>query len=183
MGAEWAGVTRWLQIGSYTGSLGVGSTCPKFGKCISRNQEYGWYAENQSLLGYSIYDYGRALQGTTTTSRVVYNSASGCWETYLTYSGSLVLQDCTGEPATGSMWALLEVYINSGYQAHIPTYVFGTSNPNTNQAMRLHGANGWEPWDTSLTAQTTDSFDERTSTPTYVVSNYADYYYFLAYGP
>ena len=157
--------------------------CPAFGKCIQRDRTYGWYAENLSLLGYSVYDYGQAFTNAVTTARVVYNASSGCWEAYLTYTGQLKSQVLHGEPPTGSMWALLEVLIQSGVSAHVPNYNFGATNPNSNQAMRLFGANGFEPWDDTLLAQTTDEFDERTSVPSYILSDYSRHYFFLAHGP
>ena len=39
-----------------------------------------------------------------------------------------------------------------------PEVEFGASSPNTNNAMRLLGAKGYEPWDTSLLAGGTEKF-------------------------
>jgi hypothetical protein len=183
LGAQFNQVTRWLLVGSYTGTIGL-FPCPRFNYCIQRNStSYGFFVEQSNSLGYFVYDLGTAPLSGVVVSRVVYNAASGCWEAYLTYTGGLNMQDCSGEPASTSMWAMLEASSSSGTLIPAAQYNFGASNPNTTPAMRLHGANGWEPWDETLTAQTTDSFDERYSTPTYIVSNFNRYYYFMADGP
>ncbi len=180
MGAQFNSDTTWLQTGWFTGTIAENWTNCTFLSCVRRNASYGRYVENMTSSGYSVLDYGTVALGSSTTSRVVYNSSSGCWEVWLTYSGGWVQEDCS-EPTTGEMVVTTEVASNSGGFVTLSPASFGTSDPNTNQALRLHGANGWEPWDTTLTARYTERFDERYSTPKYVVSNIKAYYYTEAY--
>jgi hypothetical protein len=182
LGALWSFPVYSMQTGWYTGTVSNEAVgyCHT-GTCVQRNGNYGRFVENTEPGGfYSVWDYGSAGLGSVVTSRVVYNGQDGCWEAYITYSGLLKGQDCS-EPATGVMMATAEMKAGSGTAPYLPLAYFGTSNPNTDQAMRLHGANGWEPWDTSLVAQYTERFDEHGYTPKYVYHALYSYYWFDAY--
>jgi len=180
IGAQFNSDLTWFQTGWFTGTIAADTANCTFLSCVRRNGSYGRYVENISPSGISILDYGTVALGSSTTSRVVYNGSSGCWEVWLTYSGGYVQLDCN-EPTSGEMVATSEMLSNSGGFVTLPTAKFGTSNPNTNQALRLLGANGFEPWDTVLLAWYTERFDERFSTPKYVVSHFNAWYYFKAY--
>jgi hypothetical protein len=173
----------WQQTGWYTGTITdePPGTCD-VGSCVARIGNYGRFIEMwRNRVGYSVYDYGAASTGSSTTSRVVYNSSSGCWEVYLTYGGGVSAYDCTGEPTTGAMYATTEMASVSGSVVPLAIAYFGTSDPNTNQALRLHGAAGWGPWNTTLTAYYTERFDERDYTPEYTESSIKDFWYIEAY--
>ncbi len=184
LGAEWNSLSYWLQTGWYTGTVSnepVGSC--HVGTCVSRLNTFGRYVENMtSQQTYSVYDFGTADPSSAVTSRVVYNGVTGCWEAYITYSGGIKGEDCVEPNTVGIMVATTEMEDQSGVAPTLALSYFGTSNPNTNQALRLHGANGWEPWDTSLTAQYTERFDEHSYTPPYYYHGLNSYYWFYAYG-
>lgn len=148
----------WLQPGWYTGCLaGVGSctgTCQLPG-CTWRGyaDNYGWYVENVSPQGYWVWDFGDATFGSGRTVYMIYNSNDGCWEVQFSYGGSISRADCwEGIYHSGAMWAASEMDSNSGVVAGLPASYFGYSNPNTNEALRLHGGAGWVPWTSSLSS-------------------------------
>lgn len=65
----------------------------------------------------------------------------------------------------------------------MPGTEFGADDPDTNSAVRLLGANGYEPWDKTLTAGSTFVQDEREGIPpTYIISASKTYYHARAYG-
>ena len=165
--------TYWLQLGWYTGIISNGPVPPLcfYPNCVYRNSTYGYYIENQSPSGYLVEDFGPAALGSARTSDMIYNASSGCWEAYLSYGGSVSFQDCKeGAFHSGAMWATSEMLSQSGVAAGLPTSYFGTTNPNTNAALRLHGGNGWVSWNGSLSSYGTETFDERNTAPKYTTS-------------
>lgn len=161
----------WLQLGWYTGQIGtvVNGNCD-YAVCTERFITYGYYIEDMTPQGYTVFDKGYAPNGSARTSDMIYNKNTGCWEAYLSYGGLASETDCTESYHTGAMWATTEVEISSGVVATMPTAVFGTSNPNTNAALRLHGANGWVSWNGSLSSYYTATFDEHSYTPAYTLA-------------
>jgi len=166
--------TRWVQLGWYTGlatetEYWYNCTYPL---CTWRCcQTMGYYVETVDSQGYTINDYGQALVNTARTSAMIYNASSGCWEAYLTYDGKMSTQDCfEGIYHSGAMFAASEMYDASGTAPGLPTSYFGSSSPNTNAALRLHGGNGWVSWNGSLSSYYTETFDEHSYIPGYTIS-------------
>ena len=192
IGAQLNSDQQWLQIGWYTGCItdlltgGCTGTCQP-PNCTWRGISYGWYIENQKpggSSGYTITDEGPASLGAARTSDIIYNKKTGCWEAYLDYGGSLTYTDCAeGSNISGAMVATTEMDDNSGTAPGLPTAYFGTSNANTNQALRLHGANGWVSWTKVLSAHYTETYDEHSYTPGYTYTQLSSgcCWYFEAY--
>lgn len=179
IGAQFNSDTTWLQTGWYTGTIAADTNNCTFGSCVRVDGVYGRYVENQSSSGYIVFPYGNIATGSSTTSHIIYNASTGCWEAWLTYSGGSVLTDCN-EPTSGEMVATTEMASNSGGFVTLPLAHFGTSNPNTNQALRLHGIAGWVPWNTTLTKNYTERIDEHGYTPKYVLTVLNPYYWIEA---
>ena len=96
----------------------------------------------------------------------------------------LTYTDCAeGSNISGAMVATTEMDDNSGTAPGLPTAYFGTSNANTNQALRLHGANGWVSWTKVLSAHYTETYDEHSYTPGYTYTQLSSgcCWYFEAY--
>jgi hypothetical protein len=172
----------WVQTGWFTGTItnqGVPPSSCDPPVCVQRSGSYGRFVENQGPTGYQIEDFGTVALNSVVTSRVVYNASTGCWEAYLTYSGSLAMEDCFDATSSGAMLATTEMDSVSGVTVPLPPALFGTSNSNTNQALRLHGGSGWVPWNQS---STTERFDERYTTPKYRISGISSCcWYFESY--
>jgi hypothetical protein len=66
----------------------------------------------------------------------------------------------SGSPEVGS-----EVYTNNGGSVGMPVTVYGYSDPTTNNGLRIKGAAGWVPWNTSLSTGQTGYYDERYGQP------------------
>jgi hypothetical protein len=165
---------NWIQIGWYTGGI---AGCP-----IVPNGQYGLYLE-WKIPGDSSHciRLSPLAYGSNVTYRIQH-MGNGCWQGYYNYNTAAGGQVC-GLPRTMSAQAVNELANGSGNSTTMPRSVFGSASPNTNQALRLMGANGYEPWDTSLLAGGTAVGDERTgSAPHYYVSAYNLYYRTLTYG-
>lgn len=180
IGVQFSNYQTWLQTGWYTGTLSAAPPPPcDIGLCVQRSGSYGRYIENQNTVGYNVYDYGTAAPASTATSLIAYDASSGCWEVYITYGGPLKWQDCS-EVGSGAMVATTEMEDLSGVAPPLPMAHFGYSNPNTNQALRLHGGAGWVPWNATLSSWYTQRYDEHSFTPKYVLTTLNANYYFEA---
>ena len=181
--AQLANDNFWVQPGWYTGEI-CGSNCGncQYPSCTWRGISYGWYIENKSPAGYKVQDFGYAAFNSTRTVYMKYNANDGCWEVQLDYGGPINWYDCSEYPyISGAMFAANEIDVNSGVTGGLPTSYFGTSNPNTNQALRLHGGNGWVPWTANLSSYYTDRFDEYNTTPKYTNLTLDSFWYFENY--
>jgi len=185
-----SGPDSFLQIGWMTGTIAQNPENCLAPTCLRVPEgSYRWYAENRIGTGgpgeFFIYSYGTPPLGGVTTSRVVWNPNSSCWETYLTYVywPNYKLRDCFGEPGSGAMVASAETFSAFGPNSivRLPVSTFGVATPSTNQTLRLQGAPGWENWDGSLVAWGTQSVDERFTDPTYFKTDLHSHYHFQAY--
>ena len=171
LGAYFNFPAPFLQTGWFTGTLGTYTNCVA-PTCVRRNGSYGRYVENQTSTGYTVVDYGTVALGSSTTSRVSLDPSTGCWRVWLSFSGGWVQDDCS-EPGYGAMLATAEVFSYYGDFVSLPTAYFGVTDPTSTGALQLfNGANTFESWDQTLTAQYTERFDERYQTPKYQVSHF-----------
>jgi hypothetical protein len=186
LGAVFYGsTTSWLQIGWYTGIIGDGVTpgC-QVGHCVQRSGNFGIYVESKSPSGaYAVYDLGALSPGQNVTYRVEYrpDAGAGCWEAFYNYSVS-GMYSC-GQPTSGNMQAVHELYNGSG-SAHMGTSWFGTSAAGTNQTLRLKSGSGsYQDWDQTLTTRGTRTSDERGNAAghNYVGSASKLWWYFTTY--
>jgi hypothetical protein len=182
LGAQFTSYTATLQTGWFTGTLGTYLNCVA-PTCVRRNGTYGRYVENLAPTGYSVLDYGTVALGSSTTSRVTLDPSTGCWRVWLSFLGGWVQEDCS-EPGYGAMVATTEMYSLSGNFVSLPTAYFGVNDPSSTGALQLvNGSNTFESWDQTLTAHSTERFDERYSTPKYQVSHFPSnlWWHFEAY--
>ena len=176
--------TSWLQIGWYTGVISDGTPGCPVGHCVQRSGSYGIYVESMSPTGaYAVYDKGALSLGQKVTYRVEYrpSAGAGCWEAYYNYNVS-AMYSC-GQPGSGSMQAVHELYDGSG-NAHMGTSWFGTAATGTNQTLRLkNGSGSYEDWDQSLTAHGTRTVDDRNESAghRYVISSAKLWWNFTTY--
>jgi hypothetical protein len=65
----------------------------------------------------------------------------------------------------------------------MPATLYGYSNPNTNNTLRIKGANGFVPWTSTLSSGQTNYYDERNGWPDCSTSGmpYCAYYWFGVY--
>jgi hypothetical protein len=95
---------------------------------------------------YTILDAGVTI-GSGSTFRIQRNGT--CWDVFKNYNAPL---GCYASPETsGAADVEGEIYDNVGSANVLPTTTFGSGNPNTNQALRIHGAAGYQAWTNSLT--------------------------------
>ena len=115
------------------------------------------YVEWRTSSTYNIKNFGGVAAGLGLVYRVQ-KDASGNWRVYDYYNN--LLQTISGLPSTGAASAFIEHFRYSAASPvpGSPEVEFGASSPNTNNAMRLLGAKGYEPWDTSLLAGGTEKF-------------------------
>ncbi|MEU8070340.1 MULTISPECIES: hypothetical protein [unclassified Micromonospora] len=172
-GSNWSVWNAWLQIGWYSGTI-LG--CP-----TTPTNEYRLYVE-WKLPGQST--SCRQVSPLSKGGSVIYRvefEGSGCWRAYYNYN-SLAERVC-GLPNSMAASTSNELYNGTGRSTKMPRSTFGASDPNTNAALRIKGASGYQPWDSSLTKGGTILKDERGSfCPCYVNSPYAAYYHTVRYG-
>lgn len=164
----------WMQIGWMTGEL---SDCNP-GSPISG---YEMYVEWDSGFtdGPQCFMLGSLSLGSAVTYRIEFD-ANGCWNSFYNYNVQAI--EACGFPNSMSAQATNELYnLNSSNDTTMPRSVFGSSNPNTDAALRLRGASGWQPWGTSLEAGATMQNDKRTGCPCYYISSYHEFYDELTY--
>jgi hypothetical protein len=165
----------WFNMGWFTGTI---TDSPRV---LHSETAYHYYAEDlPTIAGSQLVASSGAALGSSTTDRVVYNSSSGCWQSYIGYPGTMILDDCE-YVGNAAMIAEIEAGSHVGGFVQVEPARFGSTNPDTNEALRLHGSAGYEPWDTSLVAEHTDRFDEHSYVPAYVESDYEAHFYFEAY--
>lgn len=163
------------------GEIGGGGSCGQ--NCVRRTTSYGTYVERLDM-GSGQYDVhesqtpnlGEAIIYRIERSGIVLN----CWNVYIRYN-QFVDQYCqlpTGAaPLVGS-----ESYDwpPPGAAVEMPLSNYGWWNPNTNNALRIKGAQGYEPWDAVLFTRDTARYDERCTVPPYQISHSNAWFYFLA---
>lgn len=167
----------WFQIGWLAGCIGSGGSSV----CATSTSGLKLYDEryNASTGLYNVYDDGGLAYGYSSIYIVEHHSDT-CWYAYKNYN-VFVRQDCTF-PSSGVGVVSSEVYSFDGTIVEMPTTIYGYSDPNTNNALRLNGANGYVPWTTALSSGETSDYDERYSSPDYWFSAFNLYYKFESYG-
>jgi hypothetical protein len=165
-----------LSVGWFVGTFGGGG---QFVSATTPNK----YIEIQLLNGTYVADVvgGPLAPGEAVIYRINRAPEPNCWKVYVYYN-QFVDYVC-GLANSGAPQATSEVYqVTAGPGNEMAQSNWGWSNPNTNNALRLNGSAGWEPWDTTLIARTTAHYDERDLIPAYRISAYNQWYYFTAYG-
>ena len=166
------GTNAWLQTGWYSGAGG---------ECQVSGGNYRLYVEwKRPGEGAHCVDVSPLALGGSVIYRVQF-AGNGCWDAFYNYS-TLAVEVC-GMP--NSMVAEMnnELLNNSGGTTVMPRSVFGASDPNTNNALRLLGASGYQPWDSALTVGGTLYYDERQGTaPYYYMSSQNLFFNELTYG-
>jgi len=158
--AGWIGIAfsdgGWVQEGWYEGCIG--------GSCRTRN--LGRYTEvmNGSTGFYEFKDWDTAPLAGSSIFLIEY-AGSGCWHLYLDYS--VLKETYCSLPGSGVPEAVSEVYSGDGSSVSMPVTVYGYSDPNTNNALRIKGASGFVPWTSSLSSGQTGYYDERSGQPAY----------------
>ncbi len=170
-----------IQIGFYTGRVSDATAGCQYGHCVSKAGSYGLYLETYyaPTKAYSVYSYGDYALNHGVIFRIEHDHTNGCWDTYSNYS-FLLSVDCEF-PQSGAGYMAREIEA-PGYAGSVPTANFGSATAGTNNALRLHNATTWEPWDTGLAAQGTATSDLRNTTPPYYLSPYANYYHVKTFG-
>lgn len=167
----------WFQIGWLAGCVSGG------GVAVCGTTGLKLYDEryNATTGLYNVYDDGALGYNAADTYRVEHLSDT-CWYAYKSYN-VLVRQDCTF-PSSGVAVVSSEVYSSNGVAVEMPTTFYGYSNPNTNNALRIKGGNGYVPWSGTLSSGETSDYDERSSSPDYWISTLSPYnhYWFESYG-
>jgi hypothetical protein len=129
------------------------------------------------FAGLNLYTLN-ACSGLTFNSAHIYRmewDGAHCWVLYVNYN---VYQDSmcdtTNPPAqvprSGTLEATSEIDSKNGSPVEMPTTIYGYSDPNTNNALRIRGAAGYVPWTPNLSTGGTIGWDERYSTPTTYIS-------------
>ena len=167
-----------IQIGWFTQILGNSTGGCAYPNCASSYGAFSMYLEYTLPNGaYSISNLGGISPRTAIIYRVQ-RASSGAFNVFDFYSN--LVGTVSGLPSTGAASAQGEAYRAPGTSSFpkLPTATFGTSDQTTNQAMRLLGANGYEPWDTMLLAAHTLTFYDSGNT---VMARLNDHWYFLGY--
>jgi hypothetical protein len=187
----------WIQTGYYTGTVGIPiGGCPRTYYCIRRATGYGLYFE--FLLGNENQDYDVEIVPAGTpwaalTHKILridhYTSTANpyCFVVYRDYNVA-VKTVCTnvynGYIQTGSPGVWNEA--QSVYSASIawPAAFYGSTNPGTNNTIRVRGANGWQDWNTSLLAGKTATFfeDPNVYSPSTTTTTLTNHYWFYTTG-
>jgi hypothetical protein len=173
----------WVQIGWFRGVVGCGSSSISYG-----GTGYHLYIEGASAAApnqtscppnYFVHNYSPLSLGGTVTYLISHSGS--CWNVYYNYS-FLAHQFCgSAWPSSGAAEMENELLNNSG-TASMPTAYFGNSNPNTNEALRIRGAGGWEPWTPKRATELHDTSSASGNDYTYMAP-LNDYYYALTWGP
>jgi hypothetical protein len=161
--------TAWMRIGWFTGRH---PSCHP-----TANGEFELFVEaTTDGTNVNCFNVSPLAKGGSVIYRIQRDPVHQCWNAYYNYDQPAML--ICGMPV--AMTAEVSNYLenNTGNSSLMPRTVFGAADPDTNDAVRLMGANGYEPWDMSLTAGATFVQDERVGEPpTYRISAYAPYYY------
>ncbi|HVL89960.1 MAG TPA: hypothetical protein VM841_06970 [Actinomycetota bacterium] len=117
--------------------------------------------------------------------------STDCWRVWL--NGSVRASQCALQfPTTAAMLAGTEILNRSKQEnpqapsINMPLSRYGSANLSETSSLKVLGVNGWEPWDTSLTAGFTSRYDESTGqengiAPRYVISVDNAFYNFVTY--
>jgi hypothetical protein len=168
------GRTAWIRAGWYTG--GHPACGPTF------ETEYRLFIEYSSDNGRTNHCFTPITLGRG--EKVIYRIQRHTddptkWDVFYNYNQ--LFKTIPGMPVamTAEVGEFLQ---NESGQQRMPRTYFGDSDPDTNNAIRLLGSNGYEPWDMTLTAGATFVQDEREGIgPHFIISAYAPYYHAVAY--
>ncbi len=173
----------WIQIGWFAGCL------PAF----CDQGQISLYDEAQYTSGgvhtlVELY-FGTLNYNTSDIYEITY-AGSGRWNDYDHYNN--LLDAFTSRPGSGEMKTAAEVCCDNTSPGNVqmPAQYFGYSSPNTNNALRIKGANGWVPWNATLSTGGTVQWDERNCPnpsycpgfPPYTLLTLNADYYLKAYG-
>lgn len=183
-----------IQIGWFTGTIGdcmvecirrgPGTCAPYVGAT-----PMGVFIEIlRPDLSFREIDLGDVSPGAVATYRVDYNANNDCWRVWL--NGVVRANQCQRLfPPNAAMLAGTEI-INRSKEENsnapsidMPLTRYGSPNAD---ALRVFGANGWELWDSTLTAGFTSRYDESTGqengiAPRYVISVDNPFYNLITY--
>jgi hypothetical protein len=175
----------WVQEGYYGGALGgPGSSCTTRSSTLGNYEEY-WMNPSVNQT-YFCWDFRNVAFNYVGIYRIQFNSISQAWDVFYDYNHWLDDPNYGGL-ISGAGCSSAEIYnchekVSTCGSATIgpemPLTISGYSDPNTNDAMRLDGAHGYESWDQSLTADYTAAYDERNPTIKYYISPFYYYYKF-----
>jgi hypothetical protein len=188
--AGWLGVywftgspQEWLQIGWFTGKISETTTSGCSSAQLSAHTctqtsvgAYALYVEYQ--VGANDY-YVNTLSSLSRGSDVIYRVAydgGGCWSAFYNYTTPAGPEVC-GLPDSGPMAVTNELYNQSG-QGQMALGYFGYTDPSSNDALRLEGADGYVPWNSQLTAGKT----AKTYIPSQFDVNFVDRFYYIDVG-
>lgn len=183
----------WVQVGWLGGCVTNGTVyaCADLGTIGIYDEE-----QNGPTGAYAVGYDGAASLNTGYVLRVEFYPP-GCWQAFDMYDNLLRSLCAPGPwsfPTSGAAIVASETCncaspFGSGPQIEMPVTLFGSSNPNTNNGLRVKGANGYVPWTTSLSSGSTAYYDERNcpnascvGSPAYWVSAFNPNYYFEAFG-
>ncbi len=199
--------TAWVQEGWVAGGIsGNGYTI-----CTTTAIHLYEEGQNGNASSYTNADIGGLSLNSSYVLRIEYfpntsgndceahnpNYRGSCWISFYNYNYAEAEYD--GFPTSGAPTVAGEVYspycgswsCGSGNAVvEMPTTIFGSSDPSTNNGLRIDGANGYVPWNTSLSSGSTSAYDERNCpntgncphSPAYTVSNFNNYYKVETYG-
>jgi hypothetical protein len=181
------GTGGWIQIGWYRGNVGCNNTA---GKHVSfTGTGYHLYLESSTTgdpvgaacVGYQIQDLSPLSLGGSVTYRI--DREGSCWVAYYNYNHQAGSFCGTSWPSSGHAEMENELYATVGTSSKMPTSDFGSSNPDSNPALRLLSGTGWVPWTANI-IQHTSTHDWRydTSNSKTVFSPYASFYHIHTYG-
>jgi hypothetical protein len=183
----------WIQVGWLAGCLINGTTYT----CSDPSGPLKIYDESENLAFNPplvvVATDGTFNYSTGDIFRVEYYPQYPCWDIFDSYN-NLIRSFCGTFPWQSGAPAVAGEVCNCDAPPYVeiemPTTVFGYSNPNTNNALRVKGANGYVPWNGNLSSYTTSWYDERTcpnsSCPSpsvpYYISNVTSNYQLQTYG-
>jgi hypothetical protein len=178
-----------LQIGWFEGTVGSpgsNGSCVAPG-CARTSNGYKLYLERFNNLNYSVTVLSSLGYGGAVIYRIQYDAISQCWQAYYNYNTTAGAPSC-GEDHSATAIASNEVgganaLRQPDFYVGMPLSEFGNANQNSNDALRVEGGNGYEPWDTSLANHTTATTSDTSGNPGYFYYEpYVDYYHILTYG-
>jgi len=114
-----------------------------------------------------------------------------CWKSFYNYN--ILEEQWNSFPSSGAAAVFSEVfstYNPSGNPVvEMPTTIYGSPDPTSNNGLRIKGASGYVPWNSSLSSGSTSEYDERNCpnancpySPAYYISNFYNYYKVEGYG-
>ncbi len=167
------GLSSWVQEGWYAGC--GGSFCRTSG-VLGHYDEFYDAASNT----YGFFDDGSLGFSSAIVYRIEYTLPSGCWYVYFNYS-TFENDTCT-LPGSGVPVVASEVFSIDGSVIEMPVTVYGNSNPNTNNGLRIKGAAGWVVWSATLSTGATSELDNSNQPVPYYLHTFNNHYYLKNYG-